>query len=348
MSYNFEKSRNLDPVSVSCFVRSMITSSFTLSSSWVSRAAVTVLAASRALASRSALRLATILRCVCSSFDASMSSSSSILMSASNCFSSCCFSFSADSCLRKLLMKMSTSRRSSSIAANCFFFSSLSAAICRFVSSRSRSKKGIWLCEFCSCISSFLHRFSAAVYSLDRRLSRSCSRFASAVTAFWSISSLTRSASACDASSRDSSRLRRISSATRSFCSICERCLSTAIARDMRSSSSSLRLRAWFASSLSSMPMVSSSRAASISKFCVAAMTTSACFFILSGSALTLVSVACSCALVASFSVFCVRSDCARSAISVRSVFSFCRLAFWRARSARCSSTAASSASICG
>eukprot|EP00965_Chrysotila_dentata_P144815 4783270-Pleurochrysis_carterae.AAC.6 len=47
----------------------------------------------------------------------------------------------------------------------------------------------------------------------------------------------------------------------------------------------------------------------SIAPACVAAMTTSACFFILSGSALTLVSVACSCALVASFSVFCVRSD---------------------------------------
>ena len=90
-----------------------------------------------------------------------------------------------------------------------------------------------------------------------------------------------------------------------------------------------------------SLPASASSPAAAVA-------TTSACFFIFSGSARTLTSVACICARCASMSVFATRSACARSAPSARSLLSFCSAALCLSSSARTSATCASSASICG
>mmetsp|Transcript_8843 Transcript_8843/g.23428 ORF Transcript_8843/g.23428 Transcript_8843/m.23428 type:complete len:247 (+) Transcript_8843:2243-2983(+) len=139
-----------------------------------------------------------------------------------------------------------------------------------------------------------------------------------------------------------------MSSAARSFCSICERWRSTAMASCIRSSSSSLRLRIWLASSVSSSPSASVSFSTSACWLPTAAATMSACFFIFSGSPRILVSCAASCVFCASASLFALRSWAPRSAASLRSLDSFCSVALCRPRSWRASSTAASSSSIRG
>mmetsp|Transcript_15234 Transcript_15234/g.35918 ORF Transcript_15234/g.35918 Transcript_15234/m.35918 type:complete len:342 (+) Transcript_15234:1472-2497(+) len=222
-------------------LRSRMTISLTLISLVVSFVFSIALASSLAFPSRFVLS-SKIWRLRVYDWAASVDSSFSMsLFSLTRSARSAALSFSTASSCKKLLMKMSTSRLSSSSCLSCDFWSLLHCCSRRWRSSFCACRFGIVPLRAVSAISALRKLRIPSSFSFSRRWSSSIARFCS-VCKLRSSTSIWRAVSrSIVADSRSFSTLRWMSSAMRSFWSIEVRCCSSFTTSSWRCSSISFR-----------------------------------------------------------------------------------------------------------